>query len=146
MQLPLDVFQTSNIIPGDVGNFNNRLSQSWWVALAQGPLHDNDEWDIFDSEGFCRPHSLHTVVYVSLIAKQMRFYKFYLEVIHGDSKRVHDFSINSLILEVDKIHLFPDGLQGSLRAESSQICAHMSMGLIGYLQSKYTKFKLLLLR
>lgn len=60
---------------------------------------------------------------------------FYLEVIHGDGQRVHDFSINSLILKVDQVHFLPDGLQGGLRAQSSQICTNMSMGFIGYLKT-----------
>lgn len=59
---------------------------------------------------------------------------FYLEVIHSDSKGVHDFSINGLILKVNQVHFLPDGLQGSLRAESSQICTNVPMGFIGYLQ------------
>lgn len=70
-------------------------------------------------------------------SKKKTFQRLYLEVIHSDSKWVHDFSINGLILKVDQVHLLSDGLQGSLRAEGSQICTHVSMSLIGYLHTRY---------
>lgn len=59
----------------------------------------------------------------------------YLEVIHSDSERVHDFSIDGLILKVDQVHLLPDGLQRSLGAEGSQICTDVAVGLVSDLQT-----------
>lgn len=41
LQLPLDILQTADVLPGDVGHLHNRLSQGGWVALAQGPLQNN---------------------------------------------------------------------------------------------------------
>lgn len=38
LQLPLDIVQSTDVLPGDVGNLNNRLPQCRWVALAQCPL------------------------------------------------------------------------------------------------------------
>lgn len=63
----------------------------------------------------------------------------YLEVIHSNRKGVHDFCINSLILKVNQVHFLSDGLQRSLRAQSSQICTNMAVSFIGYLQNKKTR-------
>lgn len=43
LELSLDIIQTSDIIPGDVGHLNNRFPQCRRVALAQGPLHIHSE-------------------------------------------------------------------------------------------------------
>jgi len=76
------------------------------------------------------------VIQFTLTGSQKITLQVYLEVIHGNGKRVHDFSIDGLILKVDQVHLLPDGLESSLRAESSQICTHMPMSLIGNLKYK----------
>lgn len=51
LQLPLDVLQTSDVVPGDVGHLHHGLTQGRWVALAQGPLKQDHQ----------HSHTLHTV-------------------------------------------------------------------------------------
>lgn len=41
LQFSLDIIQSTNILPVDVGHLNHSLTQGWWVALAQGPLQSN---------------------------------------------------------------------------------------------------------
>lgn len=124
LELSLDIIQASDIIPGDVGHLDNRLPQCRWVALAQGPLHTDKGDDELTEGGGASKHQ----------ASGRRRCP-YLEVIHSDSERVHDFSIDGLILKVDQVHLLPDGLQRSLRAEGSQICTDVAVGLVSDLQT-----------
>lgn len=140
LELSLDIVQASDIIPGDVGHLNNRLPQCRRVALAQGPLHIDSKQVL--KEGPLSKHT-HTHCSPSVLL--------YLEVIHSDSKRVHDFSINGLIFQVDQVHLLPDRLQRSLGAESSQICTNVAVGLISYLRTtgvwvRLTRMQTVLLR
>lgn len=58
----------------------------------------------------------------------------YLEVIHGDSHGVKDVGIDSVILQVDDVHLLPNCLKRCLRAQCCQISTHMPMCFIGNLQ------------
>lgn len=117
LELSLDVIQTSDVIPGDVGHLDDRLPQSRGVALAQGPLHIDTE-NVRKEGGTSQRHASGS----------------YLEVIHSDSKRVHDLSIDGLVLKVNQVHLLSDCLQRSLRAESSQVGTNVAVGLISYLQ------------
>lgn len=41
LKFSLDIIQSANVLPGDVGHLNHSLTQGWWVALAQGPLQIN---------------------------------------------------------------------------------------------------------
>lgn len=122
LELSLDIIQTSDIIPGDVGHLHDRLPQGRWVALAQGPLHIHKGGDYLKEGGASKRQA------------SGRRRCSHLEVIHRDGERVHDFSIDGLILEVNQVHLLPDGLQRSLGAESSQICTDMAVGLVSDLQ------------
>ena len=49
------------------------------------------------------------------------------KVVHRDSKRVENLGINSIILQVDQVHLLSDLLQGCLWAQSCQISSHMTV-------------------
>lgn len=44
LQFSLDIIQSTNVLPADVGHFHNSLAQSRWVALAQGPLKSNTKY------------------------------------------------------------------------------------------------------
>ena len=62
--------------------------------------------------------------------------KTYAEVLHGDCKRVEDFSVDRIIFQIDELHLLTNLLEGSLGAEGSQISSDVSVTLVGNLNRR----------
>lgn len=93
-KLLLDLIETTNIFPANVGNFDNsNLAESRGVGGAKGET----------------------------------------EVLHGDTKRVENLSINGVLVEVNEIHLLSNLLHGSLGTQSSDIRTDVTVGLGGNL-------------
>ena len=57
------------------------------------------------------------------------------EILHGDGEAVQNLGVDGLVLEVDKIHLFTDLLQGGLGAEGSKIGTNVTVGFSGNLEN-----------
>ena len=53
------------------------------------------------------------------------------KVLHGNSKRVQHVYINSVVLQIDKLHLLSDLLESSLGCEGSEISSHVTVRLLG---------------
>lgn len=53
----------------------------------------------------------------------------YPKVLHRNSKRIQNLGINSLLLQINQIHLFPDLLHSRLRTKGSHVSSNKSMCL-----------------
>lgn len=51
----------------------------------------------------------------------------YPEVVHRHGERVEHLGVNLVVLKIDEVHLLTDLLQSCLRAQRSQVSAHVAV-------------------
>lgn len=123
LQLALDGLQATDILPADIGDLHDGLTQSTARVQAQAGLQVARHTLPWGGEnGGWRTGAMSCARSAPGVGDAKRG----LEMIVGDSHGIQNLGINVVLLKVNQVHLLTDALQRSLGTQGSQICTNIA--------------------
>jgi hypothetical protein len=120
LQFPLDIFQSTNVFPRHIRNFNNL-----YLKYILSNYRQTGEYIIKKIKFIPR------ATYSFTKSRRVAGRKSSLEMIIGNSHGVQYLSIYGLILQIYDIHLLTNALKSSFSAKGSKVRTNISMGVFG---------------